>query len=183
MLKKIFFGIILTFTGLSNLIGQNVNYEVDNYFEYNEFAPQLNGYLGKKLNLAISNGVKERNIEAIVEPFKHREETWMWQSEFWGKWITSAILSYEYTKDPELLSLINKAYDSLVSTQSSDGYIGNYRHDSRLKEWDIWGRKYVLLGLLAYYDLNPEKNKQAIDAAKKLADNLIAEIRDRKSVV
>ena len=184
MLKKIFFGIILTFTGLSNLIGQNVNYEVDNYFEYNEFAPQLNGYLGKKLNLAISNGVKERNIEAIVEPFKHREETWMWQSEFWGKWITSAILSYEYTKDPELLSLINKAYDSLVSTQSSDGYIGNYRHDSRLKEWDIWGRKYVLLGLLAYYDLNPEKNKQAIDAAKKLADNLIAEIReDGRSIV
>jgi len=178
MMKKTTFTLIFILTSIINIVAESVSYKVDNYFNYNDFLPQLDGYLGEKLNLAI-NGVKERNIDEIVEPFRHQEETWMWQSEFWGKWITSAIISYKYTKDAELLSKIDKAYDDLVATQSPDGYIGNYRPDSHLEQWDIWGRKYVILGLLAYYDLNPQKNKQAINIAKKVADNLIAEIKKK----
>lgn len=172
---------ILTFALFAN--GQNRIFKVNNFFEYNSFSPHLNGYLGKKLNIAI-DGVKARNIEEIVEPFRHREETWMWQTEFWGKWITSAILSYSYKKDAELLSFIDTAYSALVATQTSDGYIGNYRYDNHLEQWDIWGRKYVMLGLIAYYDMNPLKNEKAIDVAQKEADYLIKEINQQgKSIV
>ena len=172
---------ILTF--VMNTNGQNLKSKVDNYFEYNNFSPQLNGYLGGKLNMAI-NGVKARNIMEIVEPFKHKEETWMWQTEFWGKWITSAILAYSYGKDPELLAIIDKAYNALVATQTPDGYIGNYRYDKHLEQWDIWGRKYVMLGLIAYYDMNPLKNKKAIEVTQKEADYLIKEINQQgKSIV
>ena len=103
MCLKISYIAIFILTFVMNTNGQNLKSKVDNYFEYNNFSPQLNGYLGGKLNMAI-NGVKARNIMEIVEPFKHKEETWMWQTEFWGKWITSAILAYSYGKDPELLA-------------------------------------------------------------------------------
>lgn len=180
---KISFWTIFVLAFVTNTNGQNIKNKVNNYFEYNNFSPQLNGYLGGKLNMAI-NGVKTRNIEEIIEPFKHREETWMWQTEFWGKWITSAILSYRYEKDPELLTIIDKAYYDLVATQTPNGYIGNYRYDKHLEQWDIWGRKYVMLGLIAYYDMNPLKNKHAIDIAQKVADHLIKEIDQQgKSVV
>jgi len=183
MSEKISFLLIFILAFVMNTNGQKIKNKVDNYFEYNNFSPQLNGYLGNKLDMAI-NGVKARNIEEIVVPFKHREETWMWQTEFWGKWITSAILSYRYDKDPELFAIIDKAYNDLVATQTPDGYIGNYRYDKHLEQWDIWGRKYVILGLIAYYDMNPLKNKQAIDVAQKEADYLIKEINQQgKNIV
>ena len=183
MIIKTIFGATLFFSFIMNANGQNVNYKIDNYFQYNEISPELNGYLGNKLNLAIQ-GVKEKNIDEIVEPFKHKEETWMWQSEFWGKWITSAILSYKHEKDPQLLLNIDKAYNDLVATQTQDGYIGNYSNESRLEQWDIWGSKYVMLGLVAYYDMNPKKNRNAIEVGRKVADNLIKKIeKSDKSIV
>lgn len=142
---------------------------------------QLKGFLGSKLELSIAHGVKEQDVEALVNPFKYRTETHLWQSEFWGKWITSAIQAYQFTKDPVLLQKIEKAVDGLISTQTPDGYIGNYADDAHLQQWDIWGRKYCLLGLIAYYDLNPRTNTKALDAAKRLADHLLTEVGPGKA--
>lgn len=60
-----------------------------------------------------------------------------------------------------------------MATQSADGYIGTYPDSCHLGDWDIWGRKYVLLGLLAYYDQT--KETVALEAARRVADHLIAE--------
>ncbi len=65
-----------------------------------------------------------------------------------------------------------------MATQTPDGYIGNYAPESRLKAWDIWGRKYCMLGLLAYYDLT--QDKKALQAAAKEADCLIRELREKQ---
>jgi hypothetical protein len=98
----------------------------------------------------------------------------MWQTEFWGKWILSAIASYEYNQDPEMLKIIQNAVSGLLATQTSDGYIGNYSPEAQLQHWDIWGRKYTMLGLLAYYDISGDK--KALDAAKKLAGHLLTQV-------
>ena len=49
--------------------------------------------------------------------------------------------------------LNKKAVSDLLATQMPSGYIGNYSDSAQLQQWDIWGRKYTMLGLLAYYDL------------------------------
>ncbi len=54
------------------------------------------------------------------------------------------------------------------------GYIGNYSDSSRFTEWDIWGTKYTLLGLLAYYDLTGDNT--ALTGSMRLADNLLTNI-------
>ena len=104
MMKKTTFTLIFILTSIINIVAQSVSYKVDNYFNYNDFLPQLDGYLGEKLNLAI-NGVKERNIDEIVEPFRHQEETWMWQSEFWENGLLPLLF---HINTPRMLSCYPK---------------------------------------------------------------------------
>ena len=140
---------------------------------------KIMGYLGEKINLCIEKRIKAEDPDYLVEPFRHKEESRLWQTEFWGKWIQSAIAAYDYNHDPDLLKKINDAVSGLLSTQMPDGYIGNYSDAAALKNWDIWGRKYTLLGLLAYYDITGDKNVLA--ASRRLADHLLTQVGPGKA--
>ncbi|MGE5393828.1 MAG: beta-L-arabinofuranosidase domain-containing protein, partial [Candidatus Saccharibacteria bacterium] len=142
-------------------------------------AVQINGYLGDKISLCIAERIKKQDVQMLIDPFKQRNETHLWQTEFWGKWILSAIASWEYTHDPEMLGIIKNAVNGLLSTQTPDGYIGNYSPQAQLAHWDIWGRKYTLLGLLAYYDIS--KDVKALEASRKLADHLMTQVGNGKA--
>lgn len=147
----------------------------------NAQSVQMEGFVGKKLDDSYQNRILAQDYNRLVEPFKHRTETSCWQSEFWGKWFTSAVLAYRYHPEPKLKNVLDQAVAELIATQTPDGYIGNYNEASQLQQWDIWGRKYCLLGLLAYYDLT--KDKKSLQAARKLADNLITELADKKALI
>ncbi len=139
----------------------------------------IDGYLGDKIDLCIGQRIKTQDVQHLIEPFKIRSETRLWQTEFWGKWILSAIAAYEYNHDPELLKIIQNAISGLLATQTPDGYIGNYTSKAQLQHWDIWGRKYTLLGLLAYYDISGDK--KALEASRKLADHLLSQVGPGKA--
>lgn len=132
------------------------------------------GYVGGRIDDCIEHRVKAQDVDHLVEPFRHREEKSRWQSEFWGKWIQGAIASYRYNKDPELYQIIKNAAEALMKTQTPDGYIGNYAPDAQLKQWDVWGRKYTILGLVAWYDLSGDKN--ALTSACRVADHLMTQV-------
>jgi DUF1680 family protein len=140
---------------------------------------QISGYLGGKIDLCINQRIKKEDVAQLIEPFKTRKETNLWQTEFWGKWILSAIAAYEYNHDPELLKIIQNAVSELLATQTVDGYIGNYSLEAQLQNWDIWGRKYTMLGLLAYFDISDDQ--KALAAAKKLADHLSTQVGPEKT--
>ncbi|MEJ1973050.1 MAG: beta-L-arabinofuranosidase domain-containing protein [Lacunisphaera sp.] len=71
------------------------------------------------------------------------------------------------------------AVAGLIATQTSDGYIGAYPEGGHLQRWDIWGRKYALLGLLAWFDATGDP--AALNAAKREADFLLAEVGPGKA--
>lgn len=142
---------------------------------------RIGGYLGGKMDLVIEKRIKAQDVDHLIEPFRHRNETRMWQSEFWGKWIQGAIAAYDYNHDPELLAILKNAVSGLLATQTPDGYIGNYSPDARLEQWDIWGRKYTLLGLLAYYDLTGDR--EALKGASRVADNLLTQVGPGKAEI
>ena len=135
---------------------------------------KIDGYVGDKLNLCIDNRVMAQDIDRLITPFQLRNDgSWGFRSEFWGKWFTSAMLGYGYSPTKDHRQVIDKAVNELVKTQSTDGYIGTYPTEHHLKDWDIWGRKYVLLGLLAYYDQVGDEN--ILKTAERVADHLILE--------
>ncbi len=140
---------------------------------------ELDGFVGGKTDLIIENRVKAQDYDYLVEPFRHKTETHLWQSEFWGKWMLGAVASWEYTHDPGLLKMMDQAVIKLLETQLPDGYIGNYPPENQLTNWDIWGRKYSMLGLLRYHDIS--ENKKALKAARKLADYTLTQLGPGKT--
>ncbi|MDP3432597.1 MAG: hypothetical protein Q8T04_06495, partial [Bacteroidota bacterium] len=47
---------------------------------------KINGYLGEKIDFCIGERIKKQVVQHLIDPFKTRNETRMWQTEFWGKW-------------------------------------------------------------------------------------------------
>jgi len=136
------------------------------------------GYVGERLSASYKNRILAQDVDRLVDPFRNRTETSCWQSEFWGKWFTSAVLAYRYQPLPWLKEKLDEAVEGLLKTQTPDGYIGNYADDKHLAAWDIWGRKYCMLGLLAYHDLTGDQ--PSLEAAGKIADHLMAELGQQK---
>ena len=148
----------------------------------------LDGPLGARLDAMIRNHVAATDVDYITAPFLAKTETngW-WQTEFWGKWMHSAVPFLAYRDDPALLAKVRRGVARMLASQEPCGYIGNYPDALRCGEgWDVWGIKYTLMGLLHYYDAecrmqNGKRTmdglaQQALDAARRLCDWLIAEL-------
>ena len=149
---------------------------------------RLKGHLGERLDVMIERHVCGTDVEYIVAPFLEKTETkGRWQTEFWGKWMHSAVPYLGYCGSEGLRTSIDRGIDRLLASQEPNGYIGNYPDELRCGEgWDVWGIKYTLLGLIHYYDLlakeekkrggSGQKRDQVLFAAKRLCDYVIGEI-------
>ncbi len=139
-------------------------------------AVSIGGRLGERMDLALHNRVLAQDIDRIVEPFRTRTEhtSGHWRGEYWGKWFTSAALAWAARPSPELRAKLDAALTALLATQSPDGYIGTWREDARFGAWDVWSRKYTLLGLLAAHELLGDP--RALPAARRMADHLLAQV-------
>lgn len=136
---------------------------------------KLGGLLGERMEASMQRQVMPQDIERIVRPFREKNEVGDgdWRTEYWGKWATAAALACRYEPTPERLAVLGKGVRDLLATQEPDGYIGTRKPEHHLKGWDVWGRKYVLLGLIADYDLTGDTT--ILDAAKRHTDSLMAE--------
>jgi uncharacterized protein len=134
-------------------------------------SSSVSGYLGEKLDQCISNGIMSKDYELYIAPFQNRnDDPNQWQGEFWGKWFTSATLAYHYRQDSGYRKIIDDAVKELIRTQDRDGRLSSYTNN--FGDWDIWGRKYAMLGLVSYYDETGDQ--KALDAAAKALDDLIS---------
>lgn len=135
---------------------------------------KLAGYVGNRIDDCILHRIKGQSVEELIEPFHYKNEINRWQSEFWGKWVQGAITAYRYTRDAELYSQIKTSVDLLLETQEPNGYIGNYGPEHQLEQWDVWGRKYTMLGLISWYDLSGDG--KALEAACRVLDHLMTQV-------
>lgn len=144
----------------------------------------LRGKLGESLHLSIKNRLKKVDYAHLVEPFRLRNERdSRWRCEFWGKIVRSAILSWRGQPDTELLTLIKDTVADLISTQTTDGCISSYPAELQINDWDVWGRKYVLIGLARYY-LEIEQSEAVKTAMTRELDYLISQVGpDARNIV
>jgi DUF1680 family protein len=142
---------------------------------------RVEGYLGQRLRDSVENRVVSQDLEAVIRPFREKKEIGDgdWRCEYWGKWYTSLVLACAAYPTPEHMAVLKRGADALLATAASDGYLGTRIPEHRLKGWDIWGRKYVLLGLIGYYDLTGDP--AILQAACRHLDTLLAEIGPNKA--
>ena len=140
----------------------------------------LRGLVGARLDAMVANGLGRIDWQYLDFPFTQKTETgsWnvlqpgIWQTEFWGKFMQAAVPLAKYTGSETLKKRIGDSVRRLLATQQKDGYIGNYRPQERGTVCDVWGCKYVLMGLLHWYDLTHDK--AALDGSAKLVDWLMS---------
>ena len=138
----------------------------------------LKGVLGESLRRSCENRLKKVDYVAMALPFQQRSEGDNgWRCEFWGKVIRSAILTNHWLKDAGLAAKIDEGIDAILAAQTSDGCISSYPVEKQLGGWDVWGRKYVLLGLLRYYDF-VEKRDDILESACRMTDHLFGQIKE-----
>ena len=137
---------------------------------------KLKGFLGEKLDQMIERHVIGTDVDYITAPFMEKTETkgW-WQTEFWGKYMHSAVPYQVYTGSAKLKANLDRGIARMTASQEPNGYIGNYPDALRCGEgWDVWGMKYTMMGFLHYYDLT--KDAKALETCKRVCDYVIAEI-------
>ena len=107
-----------------------------------------------------------------------------WRSEYWGKMMRGAALTYDYTRDEELYGVLSDTVDDLLA-RAADERMSSYPPDRDLRGWDVWGRKYVMLGLITYRGICRDEAQIArIDGALcRMADALIGRIGPGKTEI
>ena len=144
---------------------------------------RLDGYVGKRYNQCLERRVKPENLDTLISVFRVQDEVNnAWGSEFWGKWVQGAIGMYRNTHDERLYKIIQQAQERLIACQLPNGYIGDYDDQHQLTGWDVWGRKYTILGLLKWY--RETGYKPSLQAAERLLDYTLTQIgEDKKSII
>ena len=120
----------------------------------------LRGYLDSTVRFIEEIQLFDRPLwSQFVQVFVDRPdgENRGWRGEYWGKMMRGACLTYQYTQTPALLETLTAATRALLQTADEDGRISSYPRESEFQGWDLWSRKYVLLGLEHFYEICPDE--------------------------
>src|SRR5581483_422828 len=166
-IAPIFAGLVLATGAVAAVMEKAAPRAPDAFAPLPPGAVKIGGRVGAAIDLGLRARVAAQNVDDLIAPFALRRDRTEWRSEFWGKWITSAIAGWRYAGDERLRALEARAVAALIGTQTPDGYIGAYPDGGHLQRWDVWGRKYTLLGLLAWHEATGDA--AALAAARREA--------------
>ena len=103
-----------------------------------------------------------------------------WRGEYWGKMMRGACLTYSYTKNPELYKTLSDSVEDLLTCQESDGRMSTYAKSHQYQNWDMWCRKYVLLGMQYFLEICEDEDLSArvIKSMCAQVDSIMEDIGD-----
>ena len=103
-----------------------------------------------------------------------------WRGEYWGKMMRGATFVYAYSRDPELYAILAETVRDMMSAarENEGGRISSYGKDHEFCHWDVWARKYVLLGMQYFYEIcdDEELRSEIVESMRCQADCIIAGI-------
>ena len=76
-----------------------------------------------------------------------------WRGEYWGKMMRGAALTYSYTRNPVLYQVMTDTVKDMLTAADETGRISTFDVSHEFRSWDIWCRKYVLLGMQYYLEV------------------------------
>lgn len=146
----------------------------------------LHGPLGKAMKLSIDKRFKVLDYTLLEEPFRERNEIDnAWRCEFWGKVIRPVMTAALVTEDEKLHADLAKTVENIMATQTADGCISSYPEEKQLGGWDVWGRKYVILTLLRYYEFI-KADPGVLNCCCRIMDHFMSQVgegADKRSIL
>ncbi len=155
--------------------------ETDSFYQMEKGAFKTEGYLDKAIKFVEEFQLMDEELWKIfVNLFRKNADDVDngWRAEFWGKTIRGATLIYQYTLNQNLYCILENSVRDLLTTQDSLGRISTYSIKNEFKEWDMWGRKYILLGLQYFLDICKDEQfiVEIINAMCRHTDYIIERI-------
>ena len=111
------------------------------------------GYAGKINDYVIESQFLDENLwKLTVNQFRLHPDTDNngWRGEFWGKLMRSASLTYRASKNEKLYEAITESVLDMLTAQDDCGRWSTYGFEREFNGWDMWARKYVMLGFTYY---------------------------------
>lgn len=101
-----------------------------------------------------------------------------WKGEFWGKMMRGASLVYAYTKNDTLYEVLAQTIVDMIESAEESGRISTYPQEKEFDGWDMWSRKYILLGMQYFLEICKDKSlaDRIILSMKGQVDYLISKI-------
>ena len=147
----------------------------------------------KTYNIAKYNGFFENAVKFIEKEQLLRTDLWIrfvqqfkedadyeggWRGEYWGKMMRGACFVYSYSQNPELYQVLTDTIQDMLTAQEENGRISSYAVHHEFEAWDIWSRKYVLLGMQYYLEIceDAELSAQILDSMCQQVDYIISHI-------
>lgn len=156
--------------------------KTDIYFADRENEYEYNGFLEKSIRFVEKNQLLNATLwKRFVNQFcEDADSDAGWRGEYWGKMMRGACFVYSYTKNDELYDVLLQTVCDMLDVQGSDGRISSYSVSHEFDGWDIWGRKYVLLGMQYFLEISKDEmlNKKIIASMCRQVDYIIEKIGD-----
>ena len=146
---------------------------------------RLGGYGGDMTEYILQNQLLDADTWALlVDQFRRREDgiNGGWRGEYWGKMMRGASLTYRATKNEKLYSVLVETVRDMLTVQDRLGRFSTYTVDKEFHSWDMWARKYVILGMAYFTDICKSKalKERIIKALTRHADYIIDHIGEGK---
>lgn len=143
------------------------------------------------------HGIVDESVQFIEKVQLLRSDLWIrfvqqfkedadfeagWRGEYWGKMMRGACFVYEYSKNPQLYQVLTDTIEDILTAQDEFGRISSYAISHEFDGWDLWSRKYVLLGMQYFIEICTDEalKKRIVDSMCRQADYLIEKIGDPK---
>lgn len=118
----------------------------------------------------------------FVQQFKQEDADYEggWRGEYWGKMMRGACFTYSYTQNPRLYKVLTDTVLDMMEAQEENGRISSYGSYHEFWAWDIWARKYVLLGMQYFLEIctDEELTKKIIKSMCGQVDYIMTKIGD-----
>lgn len=129
--------------------------KTDTFFADYENRFSYQGVMDKAIRSIENVQLLDRAMwKRFADQFRIQEDSdGSWRGEFWGKMMRGAALTYSYTQNSDLYEILTETVADMLTVAEADGRVSSYSRETEFTKWDLWCRKYVLLGMQYYLEI------------------------------
>ena len=156
-------------------------YSDNNVLRFAKTESLFGGVTDSTVDFLVEKHFCDRSLwKMFVNEFRLRRdgETNAWRGEYWGKSMRGAVLVYQYRSCEELYDVLSETVDDLLTVVGDDGRVSTYTVETEFNAWDMWSRKYVMLGLEFYLEIcrDEAQKERIIEFLRVVADYIIKKV-------
>jgi len=154
--------------------------ESDHFFSFDQIYANYNGVIQNTFDFVEKNQLLDVDLwKRFAQQFKEDADyEGGWRGEYWGKMMRGACFVYAYTKNPELYNILANTVRDMMGAQDPSGRISSYAVSHEFEAWDIWCRKYVLLGMQYFLEISQDEvlSREIVQSMRQQMDYIIERI-------